>query len=27
GGPSEIPNGRALCAIHHKAFDQGSICL
>ena len=21
GGPCEIPNGLALCAIHHKAFD------
>lgn len=25
GGPCEIPNGTALCAIHHKAFDKGSI--
>lgn len=25
GGPCEIPNGLALCAIHHKAFDKGSI--
>ncbi len=24
GGPCEIPNGLALCAIHHKAFDKGS---
>lgn len=23
GGPCEIPNGLALCAIHHKAFDKG----
>ena len=23
----EIPNGLALCAIHHKAFDKGSIGL
>ena len=27
GGPCEIPNGTALCAIHHKAFDKGSIGL
>jgi len=27
GGPCEIPNGLALCAIHHKAFDTGSIGL
>lgn len=27
GGPCEIPNGLALCAIHHKAFDKGSIGL
>ena len=27
GGPCEIPNGLALCAIHHKAFDMGSIGL
>jgi putative restriction endonuclease len=27
GGPCEIPNGLALCAIHHKAFDRGSIGL
>ena len=26
-GPCEIPNGLALCAIHHKAFDKGSIGL
>lgn len=25
GGPCEISNGLALCAIHHKAFDKGSI--
>lgn len=24
-GPCEVPNGSALCAIHHKAFDRGSI--
>lgn len=27
GGPCEIPNGLALCAIHHKAFDKGSVGL
>ncbi|EPO0901639.1 phosphorothioated DNA-binding restriction endonuclease [Citrobacter amalonaticus] len=27
GGPCEIPNGLALCAIHYKAFDKGSIGL
>lgn len=27
GGPCEIPNSLALCAIHHKAFDKGSIGL
>ncbi|HCD1495840.1 TPA: HNH endonuclease [Escherichia coli] len=27
GGPFEIPNGLAFCAIHHKAFDKGSIGL
>lgn len=27
GGPCELPNGLALCAIHHKAFDKGSIGL
>lgn len=27
GGPCEVPNGLALCAIHHKAFDKGSIGL
>lgn len=27
GGPCDIPNGLALCAIHHKAFDKGSIGL
>lgn len=25
--PCGVPNGLALCAIHHKAFDRGSICL
>ncbi len=27
GGPDEVPNGLALCAIHHRAFDQGGISL
>lgn len=27
GGPCEVSNGLALCAIHHKAFDKGSIGL
>lgn len=27
GGPCEISNGLALYAIHHKAFDKGSIGL
>ena len=27
GGPCETSNGLALCAIHHKAFDKGSIGL
>ncbi|HAX9435431.1 TPA: HNH endonuclease, partial [Escherichia coli] len=27
GGPCEIPNGLALCAIHHKTFDKGTIGL
>lgn len=26
-GPCEVPNGLALCAIHHKAFDRCSIGL
>lgn len=26
-GPCEVSNGLALCAIHHKAFDRGSIGL
>ncbi len=26
-GPDEVPNGLALCAIHHKAFDRGGIGL
>lgn len=27
GGPDEINNGLALCAIHHKALDRGAIGL
>lgn len=27
GGPDEVPNGLALCMLHHKAFDQGGISL
>lgn len=27
GGPDEVPNGLALCAIHHKALDRGAIGL
>lgn len=27
GGPDEIQNGLALCAIHHKALDRGAIGL
>ena len=27
GGPDEVPNGLALCALHHKAFDRGGISL
>ncbi len=27
GGPDEVPNGLALCAIHHRAFDRGGIGL
>ncbi len=26
-GPCEVPNGIALCSIHHKAFDRGAIAL
>lgn len=25
GGPDEIANGLALCAIHHKALDRGAV--
>ncbi len=27
GGPSEVPNGLALCSIHHKALDRGALGL
>lgn len=27
GGPDEVPNGLALCAIHHAALDRGGISL
>lgn len=27
GGPDEITNGLALCAIHHRAFDRGGVSL
>ena len=27
GGPDRVPNGLALCAFHHKAFDRGAIGL
>ena len=27
GGPDEVPNGLALCVLHHKAFDRGGISL
>ena len=27
GGPDEVQNGLALCAIHHKALDRGAIGL
>ena len=26
-GPDEVPNGLALCTLHHKAFDLGGISL
>jgi putative restriction endonuclease len=25
GGPDELPNGLALCAMHHRLFDHGAI--
>ena len=27
GGPSDITNGLALCALHHKLFDAGAITI
>lgn len=27
GGPDEEPNGLALCALHHKAFDLGAFTI
>ena len=27
GGPDRVPNGLALCTLHHKAFDRGVIGL
>ena len=27
GGPDQVPNGLALCALHHKALDLGAIGL
>ena len=27
GGPSRVPNGLALCSIHHKALDRGALGL
>jgi len=27
GGPDIVPNGLAMCSIHHKAFDRGAIGL
>lgn len=27
GGPDEVPNGIALCVVHHKALDRGVIGL
>ena len=27
GGPSNVPNGLALCSIHHKALDRGALGL
>jgi putative restriction endonuclease len=27
GGPSVVPNGLALCALHHKLFDRGAFTL
>ena len=27
GGPDEVPNGLALCALHHRLFDHGAITM
>ena len=27
GGPNTVPNGLALCSIHHKALDRGALGL
>ena len=27
GGPDQVPNGLALCVLHHRAFDRGGISL
>lgn len=27
GGPNKVPNGLALCSIHHKALDRGALGL
>ena len=27
GGPDEVPNGLALCSIHHKLFDLGAFTI
>ncbi len=27
GGPDEVPNGLALCSLHHKALDRGGISI
>jgi putative restriction endonuclease len=25
GGPDEVPNGLALCALHHRLLDHGAV--
>jgi len=25
GGPDEVPNGLALCGLHHRLFDHGPM--
>jgi putative restriction endonuclease len=27
GGPGEVSNGLALCALHHRLFDHGAITM